>query len=70
MRTISLIAFLLFAEVASAVDAPSYTTGPVRIIAPSPRGSPHWVADWLPPLLGQPAITSRSFAWRHVQNNP
>jgi tripartite-type tricarboxylate transporter receptor subunit TctC len=61
MRTISLIAFLLVLGVASGVDAQSYPTGPVRIIAPSPPGSPRdirarWVADRLAPLLGQPVI--------------
>ena len=61
MRTISLIAFLLVLGAAPAVDAQSYPTGPVRIIAPSPPGSPRdirarWVADRLTPLLGQPVI--------------
>jgi tripartite-type tricarboxylate transporter receptor subunit TctC len=61
MRTISLIAFLLVAGVAAAGHAQSYPTGPLRIIAPSPPGSPRdirarWVADRLAPLLGQPVI--------------
>jgi tripartite-type tricarboxylate transporter receptor subunit TctC len=61
MRTISLIASLLVFGAASAVDAQSYPNGPVRIIAPSPPGSPRdirarWVADRLASALGQPII--------------
>ena len=61
MRILFLFAFLLASGVVTAVDAQSYPTGPVRVIAPSPPGSPRdirarWVADRLAPLLGQPVI--------------
>lgn len=61
MRTISLIAFLLVSGLAWTVGAQSYPTGPVRIIAPSPPGSPRdirarWVADRLASALGKPVI--------------
>jgi len=61
MRTAALIAFLLVSGLAAAADAQRYPTGPVRIIKPSPPGSPRdirarWVADRLASALGQPVI--------------
>jgi tripartite-type tricarboxylate transporter receptor subunit TctC len=61
MRALSLIAFLLVSGLAGGAEAQTYPTGPVRIIAPSPPGSPRdirarWVADRLALLLGQSVI--------------
>jgi tripartite-type tricarboxylate transporter receptor subunit TctC len=61
MRSISLIAFLFLSGLAAVADAQTYPSGPIRIIAPSPPGSPRdirarWVADRLAALLGQPVI--------------
>src|SRR6185437_16692154 len=61
MRALSLIAFLLVSGLAGGAEAQTYPTGPVRIIAPAPPGSPRdirarWVADRLAAVLGQPVI--------------
>jgi tripartite-type tricarboxylate transporter receptor subunit TctC len=55
------IILLLACAWALPTAAQDYPTGPVRIIAPSPPGSPRdirarWVAERLAPVLGQPVI--------------
>jgi len=61
MRCLSLIVLLIATGLASTAIAQSYPTGPIRLIAPSPPGSPRdirarWVAERLGPPLGQPVI--------------
>ncbi len=55
------IALLLLCAVAWPAAAQEYPSGPLKIIAPAPPGSPRdirarWVAERLAPALGQPVI--------------
>lgn len=55
------IAFLLAGIVVLPAAAQHYPTGPIRLIAPGPAGSPRdlrarWVAAQLAPALGQPVV--------------
>jgi tripartite-type tricarboxylate transporter receptor subunit TctC len=61
MHVVRLIALLLACAGAAPAVAQQYLSGPIRIIAPSPPGSPRdlrarWVAERLAPALGQPVI--------------
>lgn len=61
MRVGRLLAILLACSCVLPAAAQHYPSGPVRIIAPSPPGSPRdirarWVAERLAPALGQPVF--------------
>ncbi len=62
MRAIGLMSlFLLACALAAPAAAQRYPSGPVRLIAPGPPGSPRdlrarWVAEKLAPVLGQPVV--------------
>lgn len=61
MHVFRLIILLLVCAGALPAAAQDYPSGPIRIIAPSPPGSPRdirarWVAERLAAALGQPVI--------------